>query len=282
MQPQPCLRLDHIVIAVRDLAQVMLDYRALGFTVLTGGQHPGRTSHNALVVLADGAYLEFIAWQAPALNERWYRVHAEHGDGLVDFALLPNDTAIALAAARARGLTTLTGPLDGSRLRPDGERLQWQTARHATPDLPFLCGDITPRALRVPEGEARRHENGAQGVASLAVAVQDLDASLTRYQALLGRDAASNTSPFVLPGSGLRLVNIPLGTTTLVLMTPASHAATPQEPEAARALRQRLATRGEGPCALTLRGNAGQQRQILNAALFHGVALELSDDGPSV
>src|SRR5471032_3390681 len=98
------LPLDHIVIAVGDLAQAMADYRALGFTVLVGGQHPGRTSHNALVVFQDGSYLELIAWQGPAPEERWYRTLVAAGDGFVDFALLPQNTASALDAARARGL----------------------------------------------------------------------------------------------------------------------------------------------------------------------------------
>ena len=75
------LALDHIVIAVADLDRAMADYRALGFQVLPGGQHPGRTSHNALVVFADGAYLELIAWRAPAPEERWYRTLSAHGEG---------------------------------------------------------------------------------------------------------------------------------------------------------------------------------------------------------
>ena len=58
------LPLDHIVIAVHDLDAAVADYRALGFQVAIGGRHPGRTSHNALVVFADGAYLEIIAWTA--------------------------------------------------------------------------------------------------------------------------------------------------------------------------------------------------------------------------
>lgn len=145
------LPLDHIVIAVQDLEAAVADYRALGFQVVIGGRHPGRTSHNALVVFADGAYLEIIAWTSPAPEERWYCTLRDHGEGLVDFALLPGSTSQALAEARGRGLDTLVGPVDGGRVRPDGAQLLWQTARHATPDLPFLCGDVTPRALRVPK-----------------------------------------------------------------------------------------------------------------------------------
>src|SRR6185312_4452056 len=69
----------------------------------------------------------------------------------------------------------------------DGQEVKWQTARQHTFDIPFLCGDITPRALRVPEGEARRHANGRKGIAKVSVAVHDVDASLRRYEALLGK-----------------------------------------------------------------------------------------------
>ena len=263
------LALDHIVIAVADLDRAMADYRALGFQVLPGGQHPGRTSHNALVVFADGTYLELIAWRAPAPEERWYRTLSAHGEGLVDYALLPPDTAEALAQAQARGLHTLTGPLDGGRLRPDGAQLRWQTARHATPDVPFLCGDLTPRALRVPEGSVRQHPNGAQGVAEVTVAVHNLDVTLARYRALLGAqaDGAATTTA----QEGINSARIPLGGVTLVLQSPAPDAT--EQPSAARALRERLSTRGEGPCAFTLRSDQHALPTTPNLSATHGVAL---------
>ena len=257
------LALDHIVIAVNDLDTAITDYRALGFQVLVGGQHPGRTSHNALVVFADGSYLEIIAWRAPAPEERWYRTLRDHGEGLVDFALLPHDTAQALAEARARGLDTLTGPLDGGRVRPDGAQLLWQTARHATPDVPFFCGDITPRALRVPEGAVRIHPNGALGVATLTVAVHDLDVTLARYQALLGPKAATVTVGTLI----ITLQSAPVDAR-------AAHTAhSPPESAHADALRQRLATRGEGPCAVGLRRAPGDAAEMFNVNACHGVAL---------
>jgi len=262
------LALDHIVIAVTDLDRAMADYRALDFQVLPGGQHPGRTSHNALVVFADGAYLELIAWRAPAPEERWYRTLSAHGEGLVDYALLPPDTAQALADAQARGLHTLTGPLDGGRLRPDGARLRWQTARHATPDVPFLCGDLTPRALRVPEGSVRQHPNGAQGVAEVTVAVHNLDATLARYRALLGAQADGAAATME---ESIHSARIPLGGVTLVLQSPAPNAT--GESPAAQALRERLSTRGEGPCAFTLRSDQHALPTTPNLSATHGVAL---------
>ncbi|GAD24894.1 VOC family protein [Acidovorax sp. MR-S7] len=258
------LPLDHVVIAVPDLDRARAAYEALGFHVLAGGEHPGRTSHNALIVFEDGAYLELIAWRGPAPQERWWRTLQADGEGLVDFALLPDDTARALAAARARGLDTLHGPVEGGRIRPDGAQLRWSTARHATPDLPFLCGDATPRRLRVPDGAAcRTHPNGATGVAALAVAVHDMETSLRRYRALLGpqadigavrtdADSGSAAATVVLPGIAVTLQS-PL---RLPPNTPL--------PAAAQALQERLATRGEGPCGVTIARGTGLPPLRLN------------------
>ena len=202
------LRLDHVVIAVRDLERATARYEADGFTVTAGGRHPGRNTSNALVVFEDGAYLELITYSAPSPDERWWRELDAHGDGLVDFALLPHDLPAVVAQAQARGLVDITGPLPGGRMRPDGVRVEWQTARQAQHDLPFLCADITPRVLRVPEGEARRHANGAVGIAEVKVAVVDIETSRRRYRALLGEDAVRE-SGVLLEGAGIRLVRQP-------------------------------------------------------------------------
>ena len=180
------MKLDHVVIAFHDLDRAIADWQSRGFTVIPGGRHPGRTSHNALVVFEDGAYVELIAWAEPGPAERWYNMLMRHGEGLMDFALIPESVPRAIEEAKSRGLV-LNGPIDGGRVRPDGRELRWQTARQATFDLPFLCGDITPREWRVPEGEARRHANGKSGIARVTVAVDDVAESMRRYEALLGR-----------------------------------------------------------------------------------------------
>lgn len=266
--------LDHVVIAVRDLAQAVADYRTLGFHVLPGGEHPSpRTSHNALVVFADGAYLELIAWRGPPPGERWYDTLQRSGEGLVDFALLPQDAAASLAEARARGLDTLIGPVPGGRLRPDGQDVRWVTARHTTPDVAFLCSDITPRGLRVPDGgEDRRHPNGVTGVAGIDLVVHDIEASLQRYRALLG--SGTPVPADYRLSEGLRSAVIPLQGLVVTLKSPAPEADQPGT-EATR-LRERLATRGEGPCALRLRTAATGTPGPLDASLTHGVDLVLA------
>lgn len=259
------MRLDHVVIAVADLGAAMADYRALGFTVVPGGSHPGRTSHNALVVFADGSYLELIAWKSYNPAERWCVEHGKHGEGLMDFALLPDDVATVIAEAKSRGLS-LDGPVDGGRARPDGVDVKWRTGRQKTFDLPFLCGDVTPRSLRVPEGEVRSHPNGVTGIASVTVAVEDLDASLARYRALLGEAAVDEGACTV--GAGLRTAVARLEGADVVLAAPEGEG----ESDLARRIRKRLGERGEGPVSMGLRSS---MVKFLDASRLHGAAVTL-------
>jgi catechol 2,3-dioxygenase-like lactoylglutathione lyase family enzyme len=252
--------IDHIVILVSNLAAAVADYTALGFTVTPGGEHTGGATHNALVVFADDAYLELIAFKRPAPEHHWYR-HSALGEGLIDFALLPTMIEADLAAARERGLE-IEGPFPGGRQRPDGQQVAWQSGRTTTPDLPFLCGDVTPRGLRVPDGAARAHVNGVTGIAGLTVAVADLGVSVSRYRALLGIAERADT-PTDAP-SAARSAAFALGDTTIMLATPADDSDTP--------LSARLAARGEGPFALALRGAA--QGATFDHRLAHGALME--------
>ena len=194
--------LDHVVIAFHDLRRGIDEYRSKGFNVTPGGRHPApRTSSNALVVFEDGSYLELISWTPPNPAERWSNLLQQFGEGYVDFALLPESVPRAIEEAKSRGLQ-LNGPIDGARVRPDGREVKWQTARQTTFDLPFLCGDITPREWRVPAGTARVHPNGVRGVERVTVAVRDARASSARYGALL--DVAASTD-FIIGATTIEL-----------------------------------------------------------------------------
>src|SRR3978361_993180 len=120
------LPLDHIVIAVADLDAAFADYSKLGFTVVRGGEHANGITHNVLVTLEDGAYLELIAWNRPDPDNRWSEVFQRAGEGFVDYALLPGDIGAVVAAAQKRGLA-IAAPMPGGPNRPDGERLEWET-----------------------------------------------------------------------------------------------------------------------------------------------------------
>lgn len=277
-------RIDHVVIRVDDLAAGIADYTALGFTVIPGGEHPRVGSHNALIAFADGAYLELIAFKrrsSPPHVEipkqvRAEELEAEHippaerhmrsweavGEGLVDFALVPAAIEDAIAGAKRRGLS-LEGPLPGGRVRPDGRQVSWQFGIPDAFDLPFLCADVTPRALRVPEGAARDHANGVTGITGILVVVTALGISVPRYRALLD----------VNPGRGLafpwpeaQIVDIPLGSTVISLAEPVRQRGP---------LWDHLNRSGEGPYALKLRTNDRASVGLLDLTRTHGAQVEM-------
>ena len=93
--------LDHVVVAFHDLEKAIAQWQAQGYTVVRGGRHPGRTSHNAIVPFADGSYVELIAWAEPGRAERWYDMLTTHGEGLMDFALLPESGPRAIPSGSA-------------------------------------------------------------------------------------------------------------------------------------------------------------------------------------
>ena len=261
------LTLDHVVVHVVDLEAAIADYRALGFNVQPGGAHADGATHNALIVFADGSYIELIAFLKPQAPHRWAAWARRGVEGFVDFALLPDSVGTAIAGAGERGLA-YDGPIDGGRLRPDGERLRWQLGTPPTRDLPFLCGDITPRGLRVREGEVRIHPNGARGIAALTVAVADLAASLDRWRALLGPQWPSDARAATLPGVGLTLAVLALGAAVVTLV-----AAGP-DPDEGVALRERLANHGEGLIGIGLQRPAGAGALALPSDRCHGAAIE--------
>ncbi len=249
------LSIDHIVILVNDLDTARADYEALGFTVVPGGEHTDGATHNVLIAFADGSYLELLAFKREAPAHRWWPYQAT-GEGLIDFALLPGAIAEDIAAARQRGLE-YTGPTSSGRQRPDGQQISWQIGLPPSYDLPFLCADVTPRGLRVPDGPAWQHPNGVIGLDSLTVGVKNLQSSIAHYRALLGKEPHLGEYPTSAA---------PVGAAGVVVAE-----ATPDTP-----LAEYVEQRGEGPYALSLRTKiAPPGPNTLNIALTHAVRIEL-------
>ncbi|MFP3552329.1 VOC family protein [Paraburkholderia sp. SIMBA_049] len=267
---------DHLVIRVHDLKTTIADFAELGFTVQRGGTHADGTTHNALIGFADGSYIELIAFLKDAREHRWWDEQQRAGEGFVDFALLPESVARTVEATYARGLY-YDGPIPGGRIRPDGTRLEWQIGRPTTRDLPFLCGDLTPRFLRVAEGEARTHRNGATGLAAVNVAVSDLEKSIARYRILLGDVPVHRGA---LTGHGVYFATLPIGPTTVTLLSPVARTRADDDPAAghtaalAEELRSHLAIRGEGAFSAAIHVADAAQARALPRLLSHGARLE--------
>src|SRR5262245_43890434 len=177
--------LDHIVIAVPELAPAQKSYETLGFTVVPGGRHPVGT-HNALIAFADGSYIELIAFYEKNTAHKWWEP-LQRGGGLVDFCMQTDDLAGDTAAFRRAGVA-IDDPSPLSRLRPDGYQLKWVLSIPRGDHkgvAPFLIQDETPRDERVPR--QARHANGVTGIGTVTVAVADTARVRGWYEDALGR-----------------------------------------------------------------------------------------------
>jgi hypothetical protein len=149
-----------------------------------GGRHVGRGTHNALVGLGDGVYLEVIAAdpeQPPAPGPLAFALDRLRLPRLVGWASRTADLDRRVADARARGHDP--GEVrQMSRRRPDGFLLEWRLTRHdADPDrlvVPFLIdwggsphpSETAPAGVRLvelrgehPDPAAVREALGALG-----------------------------------------------------------------------------------------------------------------------
>jgi catechol 2,3-dioxygenase-like lactoylglutathione lyase family enzyme len=180
--------IDHVAVVVNELESAIASYTRAGFTVVRGGKHP-IGSHNALIAFADGSYLELIAFFKPNTGHRWQQALAK-GSGIVDFCMSTDDLAADVDSMRRAG-ARIGDPYSLTRDRPDGYHLSWLLADPKPPfnrQLPFLIKDETPRDERVPR--ERSHPNGATGIRTLTIAVNDPGMTSRCYARVLGRPGA--------------------------------------------------------------------------------------------
>jgi catechol 2,3-dioxygenase-like lactoylglutathione lyase family enzyme len=185
--------IDHVPIVVSELDSAIASYSRAGFTVVRGGKHPNG-SHNALIAFADGSYLELIAFTKPDSGHPW-QMALDKGGGIVDFCMGTDDLKADIDAMRRAG-AEIGDPSPLTRDRPDGYHLGWVLAIPKPPfngQLPFLIKDDTPRDERVPR--ERSHRNGATGIRTLAIAVDDPGITSRYYARVVGRPGAPVERP---------------------------------------------------------------------------------------
>ena len=136
--------LDHILLGSEDLAAgIAFVEKQTGVRAAFGGVHPGRGTQNALLSLGERRYLEIIApdpAQSDVKNPLARQLRSLQEPRLVGWAAHPGDIAAFAGKLRAAGVE-FHGPWPGSRKRPDGRLLQWQTlglADDADGLLPFF------------------------------------------------------------------------------------------------------------------------------------------------
>jgi hypothetical protein len=148
--------IDHVIVGIADLEAGIRRFAELsGVTAEHGGQHPGRGTQNALLSLGAPTYLEIIspvAGPPPGM---------EALSGLkeltpVGWAIGTRDLDTTKARLEAAGFK-VSAPRAGSRVRPDGQRLEWRTAGI---DIP---GGLTPFLIEWGAGTAQPSTTSPKG-----------------------------------------------------------------------------------------------------------------------
>jgi hypothetical protein len=120
--------LDHILLGCNELDRgIAFVEQHTGVRAAFGGVHPGRGTRNALLSLWERHYLEIIApdpQQPGAPDTRDLRELA--APRLVGWAAHPGNITQFAVRLRDAGIA-FEGPTPGSRKRPDGRLLQWNT-----------------------------------------------------------------------------------------------------------------------------------------------------------
>jgi catechol 2,3-dioxygenase-like lactoylglutathione lyase family enzyme len=216
------LYLDHMLIGVRDLSQTARDYNKLGFKVTPEGRHPGRGTHNRLVVFGP-EYLELISIHdaSQGLFRPNLAPFLESREGLFIFAMGTSDIDEIYAEMQTRGVAAKT-PEPGSRHAEDGSTAYSWTQMEIDDDAvpgsqTFAIQHNDSFGSRYPEPpSAAEHPNGVMGIHHLALAVNDADAAAQAWTRAFGM-ASTSQAP---DSPGTRRVRLNFVNCALDMMSP--------------------------------------------------------------
>jgi len=207
--------IDHVIVAVRDLEQARIGWTRLGFTLTPRGRHLGQGTANCCIMFAHD-YLELLGFAERDPYATRLEQFLARREGAMTVAFAPEgDTAAAQTTLASLGLHPGALRALGRQLElPEGAVVP----RFSLLDLPadetpgldcFICGHLTPELVRRPEW--LRHANGATGVKSIQVLVEDTAPLLPAYDRLLGLHEVTTTDA---------LASVRVGPHRLVFVTP--------------------------------------------------------------
>jgi catechol 2,3-dioxygenase-like lactoylglutathione lyase family enzyme len=174
-----------------------------------------------------------------ALAAHYWHKFMEADAGPCAWAIRPADFSAEVERLRKTGVSVID-PRRAGRKRPDGVELDWETAQVGPTNggfFPFLIHDFTLRDNRAFPG-GKPTTTKFTGIATVVVAVRNLDDAIARYRQAYGLPAAQQQDNAAF---GAKLGSF--SGTPLVLAAPLS---------AESWLNARLDQFGEAPCAFVL------------------------------
>jgi glyoxalase-like protein len=242
---------------------------SIGIRSEYGGPHSNHATEMALTSFPDGSYLELIGIppgaDPKAVAAHYWSKQMQGDAGPCAWALRSNGLAPELERFKKAGIL-VTEPTRSGRERPDGVRLDWETANIGTEPngtfFPFLIHDLTSRERRAyPSGKPTTQDFG--GLARVVIAVLDLQAAIARYRKayVLAQPADEVDASF-----GARLAAFK--GTPVILAAPVN---------AQSWLTHRLNDFGEGPCAFILRSRNAGSYSVASKSRWFGTEISWFD-----
>lgn len=245
------VRIDHVIVAGRDLAQLEAAFTRLGFNIVGGGQHPHLGTRNRIILLDQG-YIELLAIAdeqvvSPAVRER-----IEQAPGWIGFALQSDDIAEEAAAMRTRG-ADVRGPKPGQLVAPDGTVRSWQTVTVGGDDL-FSAAEPVPFLIQHDSSGVQHqqelagadpilsHPNGAQRLQAVIVATANLPATDEIFERDYGLFATNPAMTVPVLAASARTLPLQAAGERIELA----------EPLDAGIVKDRLMNAGEGVCCVSV------------------------------
>jgi len=211
--------IDHVVLAVRDLARIAATYEALGFTLTPRAAHEDRMgTSNRLAQFQAKNFIELLEVDRPEklaphdfATEPAFFSFGDHNrravarrDGLSMLVFAGDDARADIARFKAADVPTFA-PFDFERSGrlPDGTEvtLAFSLAFVQSPEMPdvafFVCENRAPNAFWKPEYQS--HANSATGIAAVYLA----SSAPERDAAFVGKMFGGEVG--LMPGGGFRV-----------------------------------------------------------------------------
>ena len=222
--------LDHVILAVRDLADATRRYATLfARRPSWRGEHPGQGTANTLFRLHN-TYLELLAPEGDGPLGRMLAARlASHGEGPLGLAFATRDVEAAHAELAARGLAPAPVAPGLGRDADSGLIRRWRTAmlpiertrgvllfaiEHGSPDLLPEAAPVGPIGAVI------------SGIDHAVVQTADAEAAIALYRDGLGLRLALDRS---FPDWGMRLVFLRVGGVTIEIAQPLNDPAPPPD-----------------------------------------------------
>jgi catechol 2,3-dioxygenase-like lactoylglutathione lyase family enzyme len=178
--------IDHVMIAVRDLADAHRKLSRLGFTLSPRGEHSRLATANHTAMFSAGNYLELLTLRAPQPANRAFALPPGLHEGATALALRTSDPKSLRDALRAEGFETAE-PIEFSRAVDDDLARFTTVALSPRPDLGltvFACCHHTPELVWRPA--LLSHANGAMGLRRIGFVSAAHEIQAAAYGRLLG------------------------------------------------------------------------------------------------